>query len=173
MIAATEFRARPGVALCAAMRERGLPHIETTHPAENQNGIAAFSHTPMRRTRPCPAPSADRVRWLDIDLPGHGFGIGVLHFRAAGSSNKHPTNGAKTRFWEVVLQTAESRLQEPFLFVGIGIRALTGWTRPADVRMRRALRQVVDVGLDGCLAASHPRNHGVYVVLEPEGRRAR
>jgi len=118
VIAATEFRARPGVALCAAMRERGLPHIETTHPAENQNGIAVFSHTPMRRTRPCPAPSADRVRWLDIDLPGHGFGIGVLHFRAAGSSNKHPTNGAKTRFWEVVLQTAESRLQEPFLFVG-------------------------------------------------------
>jgi exodeoxyribonuclease III len=118
VIAVTEFRARPGVAMCTAMRERGLSHVETTHPAENQNGIAVFSRTPVRRTRPCPVRSADLVRWLDIDLPEHGFGIGVLHIMAAGSSKKHPTNVAKTRFWEVVLQAAESRLQEPFLFAG-------------------------------------------------------
>jgi hypothetical protein len=29
VIALTEFRARPGVALCAAMKERRLPHVET------------------------------------------------------------------------------------------------------------------------------------------------
>ena len=118
VIAVTEFRARPGVALCAAMKERGLPHVETTCPAENQNGIAVFSRTPMARTRPCPAHSADVGRWLDIDLPEYGFGIGVLHIMATGSNKTHPTNVAKTRFWEVVLQAAESRLQEPFLFVG-------------------------------------------------------
>jgi hypothetical protein len=61
------------------MKERGLPHVETTRPAENQNGIAVFSRTPMGRKRPCPAPSAGLVRWLDIDLPEYGFGIGVLH----------------------------------------------------------------------------------------------
>jgi exonuclease III len=98
VIALTEFRARAGVALCAAVKERGLPYVETTHPAENQNGIAVFSRTPMRRTRPCPAPSGGLVRWLDIDLPEYGFGIGVLHIVAAGSSKKHPTNVAKTRF---------------------------------------------------------------------------
>jgi exodeoxyribonuclease-3 len=118
VVAVTEFRARPGVALCAAMKERGLPHVETTRPAENQNGIAVFSRTPMGRTKPCPAPSAGFVRWLDIDLPECGFGLGVLHVMAAGSSKKHPTNVAKTRFWEAVLRAAESRLQEPFLFVG-------------------------------------------------------
>jgi len=69
VIAVTEFRAKPGVALCAAMTERGLPHVETTCPAENQNGIVVFSRTPMRRKRSCQAPSADLVRWLDIDLP--------------------------------------------------------------------------------------------------------
>ena len=37
---------------------------------------------------------------------------------AAGSSKTHPINAAKTRFREAVLQAAESRLQEPFLFVG-------------------------------------------------------
>jgi len=46
VIALTEFRARPGLALCAAMKERGLPHVETTRPAENQNGIAVFSRNP-------------------------------------------------------------------------------------------------------------------------------
>jgi exonuclease III len=86
--------------------------------AKNQNGIAVFSRTPIRRKRPCPAPSAGLVRWLDIDLPEYGFGICLLHVMAAGSSKKHPTNVAKTRFWEVVLQAAESRLHEPFLFVG-------------------------------------------------------
>jgi exonuclease III len=86
VIALTEFRARPGVALCAAMKERGLPHVETTRPAENQNGIAVFSRTPMGRTRPCPAPYAGLVRWLDIDLSEYSFGIGVLHVMAAGSS---------------------------------------------------------------------------------------
>jgi hypothetical protein len=30
--------------------------------------------------------------------------MGVLHVMAAGSGKKHPTNVAKTRFWEAVLQ---------------------------------------------------------------------
>jgi len=118
VIAVTEFRTRAGVALGVAMKERGLPHVETTRPAESQNGIAVFSRTPLRRPRRCPAPSVSRVRWLDIDLPEYGFGIAVLHVMAAGSSKKHPTNLAKIRFWEVMLQEAESRLPEPFLFVG-------------------------------------------------------
>ncbi|MBZ5620023.1 MAG: endonuclease/exonuclease/phosphatase family protein [Acidobacteriia bacterium] len=118
VVAVTEFRAIPGVALCAGLKERGLPNVETTHPRGNQNGIAVFSRTPMRRTRPCPAPSESLVRWLDIDLPEYGFGIGILHVMAAGSAKKHLTNIAKVRFWDAMLQAAEVRLQEPFLFVG-------------------------------------------------------
>jgi len=116
--AITEFRTGPGAAFCAALRERGWPYVETSNPAENQNGIAVFSQTPMTRTRRCPVPPEATARWLDIDLPDYGFGIGVLHIMAAGSSKKHPTNVAKTRFWEVVLQAAESRWHEPFLFAG-------------------------------------------------------
>jgi len=118
VIAVTEFRTGPGVALGAALKERGLPNVETTHPTGKQNGIAVFSRTPMRRTRPCPAPSDSLVRWLDIDLPEHGFGIGVLHVMAAGSRAKDPSTVAKTRFWDAVIQAVEARLQEPFLFVG-------------------------------------------------------
>ncbi len=141
LIAVTEFRARPGEALCAAMKDMGLPHVETTHPAEKQNGIALFSRTPMRRTRQCPAPAAGLVRWLDIDLPEYGFGIAVLHIMAAGSSKKHPTNVEKTRLWEVVLQAAESPVAE-----AVSIRRRFEYRRsPAgrnrqDLRMRGALR---------------------------------
>jgi len=64
-------------------------------------------------------------------------------------------------------------VQEPVLFVGDWN---TGAHRPDETGktlVRGALRQVVDVGLDGYVAASQPRNNGVYLVLEAEGRRAR
>jgi hypothetical protein len=32
VIAVTEFRIGPGAALCAALKEVGLPNVETTHP---------------------------------------------------------------------------------------------------------------------------------------------
>jgi exodeoxyribonuclease III len=117
VVAVTEFRARPGQALRDALGKRGWPHVETTNPDADQNGIAVFSRAPVARARPCPVPPEYKVRWLDIDLPEYGFGIGVLHIMAAGSG-RNPTNTAKTRFWEAVLRAAEARLHEPFLFVG-------------------------------------------------------
>jgi hypothetical protein len=61
---------------------------------------------------------------------------------------------AKTRFWDAVLKTAEARLDEPFLFVGdwnTGAHRLdeTGKTFVCA----RALREVIGVGLDRCVAA--------------------
>ena len=112
VIALTEFRDGQGTTLRAALLERGWPYIETTHPTGNVNGIAAFSRTPMRRTRPCPAPPEGFDRWLDIDFPDYGFGVGVLHIMAAGSGKKHPTNVAKSHFWDAVLQAAEARLRD-------------------------------------------------------------
>jgi len=59
------------------------------------------------------------VRWLDIDLPEHGFGFGVLHILCSVPKLKDGVPGeAKTRFWNAILQAAEARLHEPFLFVG-------------------------------------------------------
>jgi exonuclease III len=118
LIAVTEFRTGPGVELRVALVERGWPYFETTVRAGNQNGIAVFSRTPMRRRRLCPAPAESLARWLDIDLPEYGFGVGVLHIMAAGSGTNVPSTVAKNRFWDAVLQAAELRLQEPFLFVG-------------------------------------------------------
>jgi exodeoxyribonuclease III len=118
VIALTEYRARPGRELRAALIERGWPYVETTLPSGNENGIAVFSRTPMVRTRLCQAAPEHRIRWLDIDLPEEGFGFSVLHIPAAGSSKSHPLNVSKVRFWETVLCAAEARLHEPFLFVG-------------------------------------------------------
>jgi exonuclease III len=118
VIALTEYRAGPGKELRAALGDRGWPHVETTGPAGNGNGIAVFSRIPMRRTRPRPASPEHHVRWLDVDLPAFGFGLGVLHIMAAGSGKTHPLNVAKAHFWDAVLSAAEARLNEPFLFVG-------------------------------------------------------
>src|SRR5947208_3008914 len=79
VIALTGFRTTPGAVLCTAFKERGWPNVETTHPLANLNGIAIFSRTPMRRTRPCPGPPEHAASWLDVDLPEYGFGIGALH----------------------------------------------------------------------------------------------
>jgi exodeoxyribonuclease-3 len=117
VVAVTEYRTTPGAALCAAMKERGLPHVETTNPPGDRNGIAVFSRAPIR-LKPCPAPPESQVRWLDIDLPEYGFGIGILHVMAAGASLKSPCTVAKTRFWDAVLQAAKARLHEPNLLVG-------------------------------------------------------
>jgi exodeoxyribonuclease-3 len=117
VVAVTEYRATPGAVLCAAMKERGLPHRETTNPTGNQNGVAVFSRTPIR-LKPCFAPPESQVRWLDIDLPEYGFSLCTLHVMAAGSTVKSPCNVAKARFWDAVLVIAESRLHEPYLLIG-------------------------------------------------------
>src|SRR4051812_39242533 len=95
VIALTEYRPGPGRELRAGLRERGWPHVETTDPIGNENGIALLSRTPVRRARPSPAAPEHRVRWLDVDLPDYGFGVSVLHIMAAGSSKRHPLNIAK------------------------------------------------------------------------------
>jgi exonuclease III len=118
VIALTEYRAEPGKELCSAMRERGWPYAETTGPSGNENGIAVFTRAPVLRAQQCPVAPEHRVRWLDIELPEYGFGIGVLHIPAAGSSKSHPLNVSKRRYWDTVLRVAQSRLHEPSLLVG-------------------------------------------------------
>jgi exonuclease III len=112
---ATAYREIPGDALCAAMRERGWPHVQTSTPAAKQNGIAVFSRTPMARLRQWPVACEERHRWLDVDLPAHGFGLSVLHIMAAVSA---PTREAKIQFWDAVLRAAAARADQPFLFAG-------------------------------------------------------
>ena len=118
VIALTEYRAEPGKELRRSLGERGWGYAETSNPQGNENGIAVFSRTPMRRARVCPGAPEHRVRWLDIDFPDEGFGVGILHVMAAGSSKKHPLNVAKVQCWEAVLGAAEERLGEAFLLLG-------------------------------------------------------
>lgn len=115
VVALTEFRVRPGADLQAAMLHRGWPYVETSNPAGNQDGIAIFSRTPMTRNRPSTASPDDQVRWLDVELPEYTFGMAVLHIMAATNS---ALGQAKAQFWEGVLQAAETRVHQPYLFGG-------------------------------------------------------
>ena len=119
VIALSEFRTKPGAHLCAALASRGRQYIESTNPEGRENGVCVLSRTPMVLARPCASPPESRVRWLDVDFPDHGFGIGVLHIMCSSTKLKdHLPGEAKARFWNSVLTAAEARLDEPFLFVG-------------------------------------------------------
>ena len=112
IIALTEFRAKPGMALCQAFAANGWPHIASSSPAGIDNGICVLSRTPLRCDRPSTAPPENAVRWLDVDLPALGFGFGVVHILTALPGAKEPEGAAKTRFWDALLAAAEARLSE-------------------------------------------------------------
>jgi exonuclease III len=118
IIALTEFRAKPGMALCQAFAANGWPYIASSGPAGIDNGICVLSRTPLRCDRPSTAPPENAVRWLDVDLPEMGFGFGVVHILTALPGAKEPEGAAKTRFWDALLAAAEARLSEPLLFLG-------------------------------------------------------
>lgn len=117
VVALTEYRAVPGLSLCTAMKDRGLPCVETSNPTGSRNGIAIFSRSPIQ-LRPCPAPAESQFRWLDVHLPEYGFSAGILHIMAAGSGTKSPCHLAKVALWDSVLAAAEVRLHEPWLLLG-------------------------------------------------------
>lgn len=115
VVALIEYRTAPGKELCRMLADGGWRYSSSTTPADNGNGLCLLSQAPLRARPAPPVPRENAARWLDADLPTHGFGIGVLHI--PGSSTK--LNGAaKLRFWEAVLAAAQSRRDEPFLFVG-------------------------------------------------------
>jgi exonuclease III len=114
-----EFRTRPGVALCVALVSRGWRYVESTSPIGSDNGLCVLSRTPMERARLCPAPPENHARWLDVYFPAHKLGVGVLHILClVPKLSDGLKDEAKVRFWNAVLGAAQSRLGEPFLFIG-------------------------------------------------------
>jgi len=119
VIALSEYRTPPGVILCSNLKAAGWPYLESSFPVGKDNGLCVFSRTPLIRTRQCPAPPENLHRWLDIDLPAHGFGFAALHIICSGTSSNVGVPGeSKRRFWKALLGAAETRLHEPFLFLG-------------------------------------------------------
>ena len=118
LIALSEFRSRPGMALCQAFGANGWPHIVSSNPAGIDNGICVLSRVPVSNHHPSPAPPENAVRWLDLELPDHGFAISVLHILTTIPGSKDPEGAAKTRFWDALLAAAEQRIQEPLLLLG-------------------------------------------------------
>jgi exonuclease III len=72
----------------------------------------------MNRTRPCPAPPENAVRWLDVDLPEYGFGLGALHILTLTPGIGDVRSQAMRRMWSAVLEAAVERFAEPFIFIG-------------------------------------------------------
>ncbi|MEO8593819.1 MAG: endonuclease/exonuclease/phosphatase family protein [Candidatus Solibacter sp.] len=119
VIALTEFRTTSGAAICGELATRGWPYSESTGPAGSDNGVCIISRTRVVRTPSDPALSENSARWLDVDLPQYGFGVGVQHIMCSSSKLGGGIPGeAKTRFWNAVIAAAGARLHAPHMFVG-------------------------------------------------------
>jgi exonuclease III len=93
------------------------PYRASTEPSGSNNGICILSRTPLRLRDGFPAPTENAVRWLDVDVPDCGFGIGALHI-PTGLGADDQNGASKRRFWSAVVREAEARTSEPFVFVG-------------------------------------------------------
>jgi exonuclease III len=113
VIAFCEYRTQPGIRLCDVLSANGWTHKESTNPDASDDGICVLSRIPLMRTDPSCAPTENRPRWLDIELPELGFGLGVLHIQHAGRDTR-----AKARFWDAVVDAAARRADQPFMFIG-------------------------------------------------------
>ena len=109
VIALTEYRARPGMALCQAFAANGWPHIATSNPQGNDNGICVLSRVPLEARQPVGVPEENAVRWLDVHLPEQGFSLSVVHILTALPGQKDPEAVAKKRLWEALLVAAGQR----------------------------------------------------------------
>jgi exonuclease III len=118
VVALIEYRGEPGKELCRKLDDKGWKYVESTTSTGKGNGLCVVSRTPLLRRPNPPVPPENAVRRLDVDLPAYGFGIGVLHIPGATSKLNEERGAAKTRFWEAVLATAQSRRDEPFIFIG-------------------------------------------------------
>src|ERR1035441_38010 len=168
IIALTEFRARPGMALCQAFAANGWPHIASSSPTGIDNGICVLSRTPLRCDRPSAAPPENAVRWLDVDLPEQGFGFTVIHILTANPGAKEPEGAAKTRFWDALLAAAEARITLPHRPQP---RPPAGRKPRPLFRRPRPLRPPLGTGLDRRVAPLPRRCHRIHLVFAAERRR--
>ena len=165
LIALSEFRSRPGMALCQAFGANGWPHIVSSEPKGIDNGICVLSRVPVENPHPSPAPPENAVRWLDLELPEQEFAISVVHIITAIPGSKDPECTAKIRFWEALLAAAEARIGEPLLLLGDFNTGLPGIDEDRfHVRGRGALRPPVRPGMGRCVASLSRRRQRVHVV---------
>ena len=69
------------------------------------NALCVLSRTPIVPRDSCPVPPENAVRWLDVDLPTHGFGFGALHIPTT-LGRREVDGGSKRRFWAAVVNAA-------------------------------------------------------------------
>ena len=78
------------------------------------NALCVLSRTPIVPRDSCPVPPENAVRWLDVDLPTHGFGFGALHIPT--TLGRREVDGGSKR----VLGCSRERCgrHQQFLFIG-------------------------------------------------------
>jgi len=114
-----EYRTKSSAAIQKDLFGKGWVHIDSTRPERSDNGICVLSRIPFDRHGASLAPAENAIRWLDINFPSQGLGLGILYVPGSTSGSRSlPRGHVKRRFWDAVLSAAEARINQPFMFVG-------------------------------------------------------
>jgi len=112
IVALVEFVPGNAGSFVESLRKSGLEHRICTERKGSDYAIGIFSRTPIAAARPSEIPILDDSGlWLEVSIPAHNFGLGVVHV---------PTN-SRTRmkaFLSALIQVAARNAGGPFLFAG-------------------------------------------------------
>jgi exonuclease III len=108
-----ESRASTTPRLGALFAGRGLPHHLASAAPPRKNGVLVVARHPPQR-RPPPAGETVGQRWVEADLPEHGFRLVACHVPPKISIGVEQ----KDAFWSVLLTRAEELLTEPAMIAG-------------------------------------------------------
>ena len=119
VMALSEFRANSGARLSSVFASNGWRYLQSTNPVGREHGLCVISRTPMVRGTRCLVPQESCLRWLEVEFPEYGFGVGVVHIPCSTQKRKsRMQDEPKARFWDAILRSAEGRLDERCLFIG-------------------------------------------------------
>jgi exodeoxyribonuclease-3 len=117
VIVLSEVHSDSVVAIRQALCMQPWPYCASNATERNVNSLCILSRTPLSVRDCCPVPEENAPRWLDVEVPAYGFGLGALHI-PIDLGRFEVDRRSKRRFWAAVVQAAIDRKPEPFLFVG-------------------------------------------------------
>ncbi|MBI4890031.1 MAG: endonuclease/exonuclease/phosphatase family protein [Acidobacteria bacterium] len=114
VIALTEITAGSVERLVRSLKSDGWGEAFTTDPRGREYGICVLSRTPMRQLASQNEMPCGGLRWLEVELPAHGFTLGVVYILPRAGKERP----LKERDWDALLKAAKLRKERPYLFMG-------------------------------------------------------
>ena len=158
----SEFQTRSESSLRAALKDAGLPFVETSEPAPSRNGLLVASKWPLRASQ-SPAPDVDRERWLALRITELDLDVLAVHIPGA-PDNKfeagYGISGAKRKelMWERILAYAAEHHDQRAIVAGDFNTGLRIDAEGAMFKKSHYMQSLIDTGFVDTWRQQHPQD---------------